>query len=146
MGLVKRIFRAIKHIIGTKICPIEYARKLGVTIGDDCRFINFPMFGSEPYLIEIGNHVTISSDVVFSNHDGGTWVFREQEKYKLTLKYGKIKIGNNCFIGLRSVILPGVTIGDNCVIGACSLVTKNIPSGEVWGGTGAFHLENRYLC
>jgi len=114
--------------------PIELARKLGTKVGDDCRFINFPMLGSEPYLIEIGNHVTISSDVVFSTHDGGTWVFREKEQYKDVLKFGKIKIGNNCFIGLRSVILPGVTIGDDCVIGACSLVTKSVPSGEVWGG------------
>lgn len=137
MNLFKRLYKSIQYSFLTKTNPIGYARKLGVKIGDDCRLINFPMFGSEPYLIEIGNHVTISSDVIFSTHDGGTWVFRDQKKYKKTLKFGKIKIGNNCFIGTRTVIMPGVTIGDNCVVGACSLVTKSIPSGEVWGGVPA---------
>ena len=48
-----------------------------------------------------------------------------------------VTAGNNCFIGIRSTIMPGVSIGDNCIIGACSLVTKNIPSGEVWAGVPA---------
>ena len=47
------------------------------------------------------------------------------------LRYGKIIIGNNCFIGARSTILPGVTIGDNTIIGAGSVVTKDIPSNVV---------------
>lgn len=46
-------------------------------------------------------------------------------------------IGNNCFIGQRSFILPGITIGDNVIVGACSVVTKNIPSNEVWAGNPA---------
>lgn len=42
-----------------------------------------------------------------------------------------ITIGDNCWIGGSSVILPGATIGDNCVIGAGSVVTKDIPSNSV---------------
>ncbi len=53
------------------------------------------------------------------------------------MKFGRIKVGNNCFIGYNSTILPGVTIGDNCIIGACSLVTKDVPSGTVVGGVPA---------
>ena len=137
MKYIKSLIWKIQFKIGVKTNPIKLARKLGVSVGENCRFINFPMFGSEPYLIQIGDHVTISSDVVFSTHDGGTWVFRDTEKYKSVQKFGKIKIGNNCFIGIRSVILPGVNIGNDCVIGACSLVTKDVPSGEVWGGVPA---------
>lgn len=37
--------------------PIEYARKLGVKVGNDCRFTGNPGWGSEPWLIQIGNHV-----------------------------------------------------------------------------------------
>lgn len=132
--IIKKIFHGIYFRFETKRNPIGYARKLGAKVGENCRFINFPTLGSEPYLVEIGNHVTISSDVVFSTHDGGTWVFRDRDEYRGVEKFGRIKIGNNCFIGIRSVILPDVTIGDNCVVGACSLVTKDIPSGEVWGG------------
>lgn len=125
---------------------IRAARAMGVRVGNQCRLISFPNFGSEPYLIEIGDHVTISDGVTFVNHDGGTWVFREIDPYKEVIKFGKIRIGNNCFIGTKSVIMPGVEIGDNCVVGACSLVTKSIPAGEVWGGTGALHLKNCRLC
>ena len=47
------------------------------------------------------------------------------------------KIGRNCFIGVRSLILPGVTIGDECCIGAGSVVTKDIPSNSVAVGCPA---------
>ena len=117
--------------------PITYSRRVGVTIGERCKLNGLPNWGSEPWLISLGDHVEISFDCVFITHDGATWVFREQEKYKNVIKFGKIIVGNNCFIGARSTILPGVTIGDNCVIAAGSLVTKNVPSGEVWGGVPA---------
>ncbi len=119
----------------------KFARKIGVNIKDDCRLIGLQKWGSEPYLITIGKHVTISNDVQFITHDGGTWVFRDQEKYKDVIKFAKINIGNNCFIGARSTLLPGVCVGDNSVVGACSLVTKSIPAGEVWAGVPA-----KYIC
>ena len=117
--------------------PLKYVRKIGVTVGEHCKMIGSPDFGSEPWLISIGDHTEISCQVVFITHDGATWVFRNADVYKNTLKFGRIRIGSNCFIGARSTILPGVTIGDNCIVGACSLVNKNIPAGEVWGGVPA---------
>jgi acetyltransferase-like isoleucine patch superfamily enzyme len=118
---------------------VEIARKLGVKIGEKCLVLSNPYkcFGSEPYLVELGNHVEITSGVKFITHDGGVWVLREQEEFQKVDKFGKITIGNNVFVGLNSIIMPNVTIGDNCVIGAGSLVNKNIPSGEVWAGVPA---------
>lgn len=116
---------------------IKYARSLGVKVGNNCRFVDNPVWGSEPYLISLGNHVLISGRVTFINHDGATWVFREEGPYKDTYKFGPIKVGDNCFIGFGCTILPNVTIGDNCIIAAGSMVTKKIPSGEVWGGVPA---------
>lgn len=43
----------------------------------------------------------------------------------------EIKIGNNCFIGIRAIILPGTTIGDNTIIGAGAVVKGNIPNGVI---------------
>ena len=51
--------------------------------------------------------------------------------------YLHTRIGKNCFIGGRSLILPGVEIGDNCIIGAGSLVTKSVPSGCIAAGNPA---------
>ena len=121
--------------------PIEYARELGVDIGEECRIIEWPNWGSEPYLIKIGDHVTISYGCSFITHDGGTWVFRQQEKYKNVVRFGKISIGNNCFIGANCTLMENVTIGDNCIIGACSLVNKSVPSHEVWAGVPA-----KFIC
>lgn len=94
-------------------------------------------FGSEPYLITLGNRVRLSFDVTLITHDGGTWAFRDQEKYKDVIKYGKISIGDDTFVGAKSIIMPGVTIGKRCVIGAGSIVTKNIPDGMVACGVPA---------
>ena len=107
---------------------------MGVSIGEGCSFASIPSFGSEPYLIEIGNHVRTSSSVNFITHDGSTWVFRGEERYKKVLRVGRIKVGNNVFLGYNCTILPGVTIGDNSIVGACALVTHDVPSGTVVGG------------
>lgn len=46
-------------------------------------------------------------------------------------------IGNNVSIGMRSIIMPGVTIGDGAVIAAGSVVTKNVEPYTVVGGNPA---------
>ncbi len=51
--------------------------------------------------------------------------------------YLHTRIGKNCFIGGRSLILPGVEIGDGCVIGAGAVVTKSVPAACVVGGNPA---------
>lgn len=53
------------------------------------------------------------------------------------LKVGRIKIGQRAYIGVNSVLLPGVQIGQQAIVGACSLVNRNIPPREVWAGIPA---------
>lgn len=137
MNLIRagqRIKSMIEQLLYSRV---QYARKLGVHIGEDCTLVDNPDWGADPFLITIGNHVLISGKVAFITHDGSTFVFRETDEYRDTFKFGQIIIGNNCFIGYRSILLLGITIGDNSIIGAGSLVTKNIPAGEVWGGVPA---------
>lgn len=59
-----------------------------------------------------------------------------------SVKYGKIRIGDNCNISWNVVIMPNVTIGDNCVIAAGAVVTKNVSSREIWGGVPAKKIES----
>lgn len=95
-------------------------------------------FGSEPYLITIGEHVEITAGCVFITHDGGMWSLREwDERYKNLDVFGPIKVGNNVFIGNNTIVLPGVTIGDNVVIGAGSVVSRDIPANSVAAGVPA---------
>ena len=47
------------------------------------------------------------------------------------------KIGENCFIGINAMILPGVEIGNNVIIGASSVVAHDIPDGCVAVGNPA---------
>ena len=51
--------------------------------------------------------------------------------------YLHTRIGENCFIGGRALILPGVTVGDGCVVGAGSVVTRDVPPGSVVAGNPA---------
>lgn len=109
----------------------------GLQIAEDCRLIEMPDFGSEPYLISIGRHVTISAQVVFINHDGGTWVFRHLPRYRDVIKFGRIVVHDNCFIGAGAMILPGVSIGPNAVVAARAVVTTDVPANTVAAGVPA---------
>jgi maltose O-acetyltransferase len=85
--------------------------------------------------IEIGEKSVVCEGTHILVHDASAQVVG------LPTKFGKVKIGNNVFIGIKSIILMGVTIGDNVIVGAGSVVTKNIPSNEVWGGNPAHFIK-----
>jgi acetyltransferase-like isoleucine patch superfamily enzyme len=121
---------------------VRYARHLGVRVGDGCRIFGNPrvVFGTEPYLVSLGNHVTIASGTRFITHDGGVRVFRENQP-NIDL-FGPIRLGNNVFVGFNVLMLPGVTIGDTCVVGAGSVVTRSIPPGTVAAGCPAHPLKS----
>ena len=105
-------------------------------LGKNVQIVGGANFGSEPYLIKIGDNTTVSFDCAFVTHDAATRVIRNlPDGNKETVIYAPIVIGKNCFIGCRTVILPGVTIGDNCIIGAGSIVNQSIPSNTVAAGS-----------
>ena len=105
-------------------------------LGKNVTIVGTANFGSEPYLVSIGDDTTVSFDVAFVTHDAATRVIRNLPgRNKETVIYGPIKIGRNCFIGCRSVILPNVAIGDNSIVGAGSIVNKSIPANSVAAGS-----------
>jgi acetyltransferase-like isoleucine patch superfamily enzyme len=122
---------------------VSYLRSLGVEIGVDCEIMTRPAnFGSEPWLVEIGSRVTISTDVLLLTHDGSSRLYRE--KYSDSPwgnRFAPIRIFDNCFVGARTIILPGVTVGPDSIIGAGSVVTKTVPPDTVWAGAPARELS-----
>lgn len=134
--LCKRIFfrRMImieKILIKLKLTSYEKIyRKKGAKIGKNCSFYNVDFDFGHAYLIEIGNNCTLTNCTILS-HDAST------KKVIGKTKIGKVVIGNNCFIGYGSIILPNVKIGDNCIIGAGTVVTKSIPENSIVAGNPA---------
>ncbi|OAI28334.1 MULTISPECIES: acyltransferase [Methylomonas] len=117
---------------------IKNAISKGMIVGERFRAMGKVNYGSEPYLIRIGNHVTLSFEVCFITHDGGTWVYRDRyDELADVTRYGPIRIYDNCFIGARAIIMPNVKIGPNSLVAAGAVVTKDVPPNSVYGGVPA---------
>lgn len=119
---------------------ISYLCKLGCKVGKGTRFVGgVPYLGTEPFLIEIGEDCLLTDNLHFHTHDGSVKVLNSMGYFngERMDKMGRIKIGNNCFIGSGTRIMGGVKIGNNCIIGAASVVTKDVPDGYVVAGIPA---------
>lgn len=140
LNKIKRKLKRLYYIKIKGIDPVEYAiqgmRSRGITIGENCRVFT-DIRAREATLITIGNRVTISSEVEFCTHDNAIIKSIPGK----TDVVGPITIGDDCFIGMRSILMYGVTLGDHCVVGAGSVVTKSFPPRSVIGGNPA-----RLLC
>ncbi len=84
-----------------------------------------------PNGIHIGANTLIAGGAVILSHDHCKRVGNNQPYIVDT------HIGNNCFIAVNAVVLPGVRIGDQVIVGAGSVVTKDVPSNTVVGGNPA---------
>lgn len=112
---------------------ISYLRSQGMVIGENS-VIYSPTHcvidATRPWMIEIGNNVSITEGVTILTH-GYDWSVLKGKYGDVLGSAGRVKIGNNVFIGMNATILKGVTIGDNVVIGANSLINKDVPSNSV---------------
>lgn len=140
--MLKRIKRLSFLLVATVLGGHSRAKLYKATnkfgaIGDGC-YLGTSNFGTEPFLIEMGDNVVIATGVRFINHDMSAEMISNllHGVYERASLYGKIKIGNNVFIGAGAIILPGVSIGNNVVVGAGSVITKDLESGWVYAGLG----------
>lgn len=106
--------------------------KAGLKIGVGCD-INPGLIvdHSHCWLIEIGNYVTLAPQVYLLAHDAS--IHRSLHYSKI----GKVILKDYCFVGARSIIMPGVTIGEKAIVAAGSVVTKSVPNNTVVGGNPA---------
>lgn len=90
------------------------------------------IFAKEDSPVEIGDYTLIAPNVGIAgfNHDPLD-IYTYQAK-------GGVKIGSYCWLGMNSVVLPGVTLGDHTVVAAGAVVTKSFPEGYcILGGNPA---------
>ena len=127
----------------------KFLRKIGIDISENYYSTKHGfiapsvVFDANDYsLITIGNATTISMDVVFLTHDYSVSKGLKMIDPKLDGRFLKpIKVGNNCFIGMRTILLPGTVLGDNVIVGAGAVVKGTFPDNVVIGGNPA-----RIIC
>ena len=129
-GLIKEF---VKRIYDGDAAFKRLLIRQGAKVGTNVQIVDRFKFQYEPWyagLIEIGDGVVLSAGVRLVSHDSSySNVFG-----KLPVKFGKIAIGNNTYVGVNTVILCGVTIGENSIIGAGSVVNRDVPSNCVAAG------------
>lgn len=126
-------FRKIKKWDPSQIRCYQL-RRIGMSIGEDTCLFSDNLETTEPYLVSIGDHVMIAAGVRFATHDASACYYIPGASDL----YGRIRIGDHCFIGMDALILPGVTLADHCIVGAGSVVTKSfLEPGSVIAGNPA---------
>lgn len=116
----------------------QYAKFIGVKIGGGNFIADKDHWPSEPYLITIGSNCALTKGVKIFTHGGARVARRKYPNYDV---FGMVEIGDYCYIGTNSLIMPGVKIGNGSMVAAGSVVTKSVPSNMVVGGNPA-----RILC
>ena len=134
-SIIKKIYRTLYRVIMVKLNHVKYAEKIGVNIQGRLHLYGNIGWGTEPWLITLGDNVHITDGVKFETHDGGTLLFRNQIPDLEITK--PITVGNDVYIGNNVIILPGVTIGNRVIIGAGAVVSKDIPDNSVAVGVPA---------
>jgi len=95
--------------------------------------------------ITIGNNTKVGADVIIMDSDMHSLDYKQRRDLLTDASNAKsapIHIGDDAFIGTRSIITKGVSIGNCSIIASGSIVTKSIPDGEIWGGNPAKFIKN----
>lgn len=122
MNMRKRLWG---YIVRFYPCYLRYRYKMN--IGKNCRISWKAHLDKSVNLkgIHIGDNTWVLSGAMILAHD-----------HCRNLKKDTY-IGNDCVIGVRALILPGLSIGDQVVIGGGSVVTKDIPAHCIAAGNPA---------
>jgi acetyltransferase-like isoleucine patch superfamily enzyme len=103
-----------------------YNKVWGTDLDPTCEFSISAKFDlTYPRGVHVGAHTQIAFEARILCHDRARGIYRHT------------RIGSNCFIGGRSLIMPGVEIGDGSIVGAGSVVTKSVPPGCIVAGNPA---------
>lgn len=117
---------------------LKTLRDGGAFIGEKVQLYSPDIFidPTRPWLLNIGSYTKITHHVIILTHDYSLSVLRR--KYGEWIGEGRETIiGENCFIGMGSIILMGTKIGNNCIVGAGSVLRGEYPDDSVIVGNPA---------
>jgi acetyltransferase-like isoleucine patch superfamily enzyme len=109
-----------------------------IVIGNNVGMSNVSIWAKKS--IKIGDNVKFGADIIVLDSDMHSLDYLERRDVKTdatNAKNSPIVIGDDVFIGTRSIITKGVTIGNRSIVAAGSVVSRSIPEDEIWGGNPA---------
>ena len=159
----------MNNIVGTLTCELP-VNTAGTIISGDCKIGAFTYFsGGEIASVVVWRYCSIGPQVIISpgqhswdfltthpiasdNYGGGGLVYHPEYKRLMFTTIsrptkahkGRVVIGNDVWIGSRSIIMSGVTIGNGAIIAAGSVVTKDVLPFQVVGGCPAKPIKMRF--
>ncbi len=83
----------------------------------------------------IGSNVSIAQNVNIMVDSGPNASPAMQKIFPI--EKGPINIGNNCWLGANTIVMPNVTLGEYCIVAANSFVVKSFPAFSIIGGNPA---------
>lgn len=104
-----------------------------ISVGNNCR-INGAYIHAQKE-IEIGNNCVIAAGVSIMDSNGHEVISSDRTQGRDIPQ--AIKVGNNVWIGLNSIILKNTLIGDNCIVAAGSVVKGEFPENSLIMGNPA---------
>ena len=128
--IIRKIISEVGDVLGS--LRIMYLRMAGISIGKDCMISWGAKLDVSGGRIIIGDRCTITYGCIILSHDRSKKRINSKDKGK-----GTVRLGNDVFIGVNSVLLRNVTIGDYSIVGAGSVVTKDVPPSVVVAGNPA---------
>jgi acetyltransferase-like isoleucine patch superfamily enzyme len=109
-----------------KLKYLYFAKLWGMDIHPTCAFSMTARFDTTfPQGVHVGERSYVAFGAAILTHDMTRGL------------YLHTRIGRHCFIGARSLILPGVTIGDESIVAAGSIVTRDVPPRSIVAGNPA---------
>jgi len=110
-----------------------FHRLRSVKIGRNVEIGYFCFIGHvHPQMIIIEDNAVVTARVTILEHDLSYYYTKRGN-----IKLGNVVIGNTAFIGIGSVIMPGIRVGAHAIIGALTFINKNIPANAIVAGNPA---------
>ncbi len=135
MNHLKQVIKTLLR--GLRLLPESNDRLYaGLDIGPNTYYVRQNLDGVAPRLISLGRDCVLAPTAMILTHDASSFIHTGR------YRFAPVKIGDRCFLGYNSVIMPGVTIGSDVIVGAGAVVTSDVPDGMVMGGVPARVIGN----